>query len=93
MIAAFSLFQFKEFEEMFTIPLRGGPATVSIDGCIATARVTHKVGDPDASCTPFEITFDLTDPAQGYVVVRGTPPKGVQDSDIHEVIAAVRAAS
>ncbi len=77
---------------MFTVPLRVGPATVSIEGCIATARFTHNVGDLDASCTPFEITFDPSDLAQGYVVTRGTRPQGIQDSDIRDVIAAVEAA-
>lgn len=78
---------------MLTIPLRVGPATVNIDGCIATARFTHKIGASAASCTPFEIAFDVTDPAQGYVVIRGTPPHGVRDSEIHDVISAVKATS
>jgi hypothetical protein len=76
---------------MFTVPLRVGPATVSIEGCIATARFTHNVNAPDASCTPFEITFNPSDPAQGYVVTRGTRPQGIQDSDIRDVIYAVEA--
>lgn len=77
---------------MSTVSRRVGSATVDIEGRIATARFVHKVGDLGASCTPFEITFDPWDVAQGYVVTRGTPPHGVRDSDIHDVIASVGAA-
>lgn len=78
---------------MFTIPFRRSPATVNIEGCLATARFTHKMGASDASCIPFEIAFDLTDPALGYVVTRGASPQGIRDGDIHDIIAAVRVAS
>jgi hypothetical protein len=78
---------------MFTDLLRVGPATVNIEGCIATASFTHNVRDHGASCTPFEITFDPSDLKQGYAVTRGTRSQGVQDSDIHDVMVAVEAAS
>ncbi len=78
---------------MFTVPLRVGPATVNIEGCIATARFAHNIRDHGASCTPFEITFDPSSLEQGYVVTRGTRPQGVQDSDIRDVMVAVEVAT
>ena len=78
---------------MSTIALRVGPATVNMEGCIATASFTHNIRDHGASCMPFEITFDPSDLEQGFVVTRGTRPQGVQDSDIHDVMVAVEAAA
>lgn len=74
---------------MYTVKFPGGYANVDIEDRIATARFTPKDTDPAHLRLPFEISFDIADPAQCYVVTRGVRPERIRDGDIRAVITTV----
>lgn len=74
---------------MSTLFFSGGVANLEREGHIATIRFSHKIGETNSNCVPYEISFDMKNASEGYLERRGAMPEWLNDLDLEALILEV----